>query len=284
MLYSARRSRCLQHCLLLTLVLFVAHPALAESADDEVGIANYAYTVFSGTGRYKVDDRTIFAFRAPLVWDLAEANYESGELGYRLLLPIAIGFTDFEDDEFFPDIRIDSLQTVSVVPGVEVVIPVAPKWGVKPFAQLGYGADLQSDSHTLIWGAGVRTRSSFGDSSRWLVGGEYLHAGNRPNQGDPASSFSRWGIGAEYKWSTNWQPYGHRVSWHGRLIQRYFTDAVNFDPPYEKTKINRSTELGVSFGIDPPISILGYKFTQGGIGYQFADGYDAITLFTTFPF
>lgn len=265
----------------ISLYLFLSGGA---QATEEDGIAHYAYSVFAGTGRYKIDDRTIFAIRLPLFWDLIEADHETRRLGYRFLLPVAVGITNFEDVDEFPDIAIDSLQTLSVVPGVEVVVPATTKWQVKPFAQLGYGFDLKSDSNTFIWGAGVRTRTSIGADSNWLVGGEFLHAGEHPNRGAPETSFSRWGIGAEYRWPTDWQPYGHRVSWHARLLQWYFTDAVNFNPPTEKTTVSRSTELGVSFSIDPPISILGYSFTQGGIGYQAANGYEAITLFTTFPF
>ena len=284
MLHHTSRFSCLEKNMFLALGLSISLSGGVQSAEEEDGIANYAYSVFSGTGRYKIDDRTIVAIRAPLVWDLVEADYETGKLGYRFLFPVAVGVTNFKDVDDFPDIDIDSLQTLGVAPGIEMVIPATPKWQVKPFAQGGYGFDLQSDSHTVIWGAGIRTRTSLGVDSNWLIGGEFLRAGEHPNRDAPATSFSRWGIGTEYRLPTDWQPYGHRVSWQARLLQWYFTDAVNFNPPSEKTTVSRSTEVGISFSVDPPISILGYPFTQGGIGYQVANGYNAITLFTTFPF
>ena len=75
----------------LALGLSISLSGGVQSAEEEDGIANYAYSVFSGTGRYKIDDRTIVAIRAPLVWDLVEADYETGKLSYRFLFPVAVG-------------------------------------------------------------------------------------------------------------------------------------------------------------------------------------------------
>ena len=111
-----------------------------------------------------------------------------------------------------------------------------------------------------------------------------LWAGNNPKyENEPTTRFSRVAFGAEYKWQTNWQPFGRRVSWHLRGIHWAYTNAVNLEPPIEEVNIDNSTEIGVSFGISPPLNILGYKFRQAGIGYERSDEFNAIKLFTTFP-
>jgi hypothetical protein len=259
--------------------------AVTVTTHAETGTANYAYSIFVGTGKYRVGDRTIYSIRLPLAFTLKEADYDTGRFGYKFLLPMAVGITNFDSFEDLPELSIDSLQTMSVTPGLEMQIPVKANWQIKPFAQAGLGWDMTTSSNSLIWGVGARTRAWFGDNEKWLVGGEFLWAGNDPKYEDePNTNYSRIGMGAEYKWQTNWSPFGYRVSWHGRLIQNFFTQEVTYETPPEKVTIQNSTEVGLSFGIDPPINILGYKFRQGGIGYERADGIRAIKFFTTFPF
>jgi len=264
-------------CLLLTTTVF--------AQTEETGVANYAYSIFIGTGRYKVEDRTVYAIRAPLEFSLKSADYDSGQIGYTLLLPLAVGITNFDTVEGLPELRVDSLQTMAVTPGLEVQLPVKENWQIKPFAQAGLGWDMKTSSNSFIWGAGARSRAWFGRGEKWLIGGELLWAGNNPKYADePDTKFTRLGLGVEYKWQTNWSPFGHRVAWHARLLQYYFAHRVAFEPPPTEVKIQSSTEVGVSFGIDPPINLLGYKFRQGGIGYEASDNFNAIILFTTFPF
>lgn len=253
-------------------------------AQDNTDVANYAYSVFVGTGKYSIEDRTIYIFRAPLAFELDPIDYDAGDkLGFKLLLPAAIGVTDFKEDEQ-PDVTIDDFQTISVVPGVEVPIALTSDWQVNPFAQVGFGVDTKSSSESFIWGAGVRSSVMLGESSNWLLGGEYLWAGNNPNGDASITSFSRLGVGVEYKIPTSWTIAGRKISWHTRLIQWHFTDAADFSVPDANVKLHNATEVGVSIGIDPPINLLGYQLRQGGIGYETANNYQAIILFTTFPF
>ena len=198
---------------------------------------------------------------------------------------MSVGITDFNDIDDLPEISIDSIQTMTITPGVEFLIPVMSNWQIKPFGQAGLGWDMKSSNNSFIWGLGARTQAWFGDGRKWLVGGELLWAGNDPKKStEPETSFFRVGVGAEYKWQTNWSPFGYRVSWHGRLIQYFFTHEITFEPPPTEVKVRSSTEIGVSFGIDPPVNILGYKFRQLGLAYEYADNVRGIRLTTTFPF
>lgn len=264
--------------------VLVLQAASAQESGQE-GITNYAYSVFAGTGRYNIGDRVIYVLRLPMAMDLRKPDYETKTTGFRLLFPAAVGITDFADISDIPELDLNDLQTMTFTPGLEAQFPVKENWLIKPFGQAGLGWDLTSSSNSFVWGLGARTRAWFGDNDRWLIGGELLWAGNNPKyDNEPTTRFSRIAIGAEYKWQTNWQPFGYRVSWHTRLIQWIYTDAFNLEPPIEEVNIDNSTEIGVSFGINPPINIFGYKFRQGGIGYERSDEFRAIKLFTTFPF
>jgi hypothetical protein len=264
-------------CLLLATVAF--------AQEEEKGVANYAYSVFIGTGQYQISDRTIYVIRAPLRFSLKSPDYDSGKFGYSLLLPMSVGITNYKDLSELPELSVESLQTMSITPGVEMQIPVSENWLIKPFAQAGLGWDLKSSSNSFIWGTGARARAWFGENKKWLVGGEVLWAGNNPKYADePDTKFSRLGIGAEYKWQTSWSPFGRRVSLHGRVLQYYFAHRVAYEAPPTEVKIQNATEIGLSFGLNPPVNILGYKFRQGGVGYERSDEVRAIKLFTTFPF
>lgn len=255
------------------------------SAEEQEGVANYAYSVFVGTGRYRIDDRIIYVFRVPLAFQLRPVDADDQRApGLKLLLPVAFGLTDFGDMEEFPGITVDDLQTISVVPGVELNYMVGDGWVVKPFAQAGFGTDTKSDSESFVWGGGLRASRTLGKDERWRVGGELLRAGNSPAGDERATTFTRLGFGAEYRLPLQQELFGRRMSWHLRAISWYFSDEVDFEPPLKPTRLNSSFEVGVSVGFDRPFNILGYQFRQGGIGFEGSNDYKAITLFTTFPF
>jgi hypothetical protein len=259
-------------------------PVLPAQETDK-GFANYAYAIFVGTGKYDVGDRTIYVIRAPMYWNLVEPDFESRRTGYRLLLPASIGITDFDDFSDLPELDIDTLQTLVFTPGLELQIPLEANWLLKPFAQAGMGWDLKSSSQSFIWGAGGRTRAWFDDDQRWLVGGELLFSGNKPNSGDDNDSrFSRISVGAEYKWQTNQAIFGRRLAWHARLIQYIYADKADFPPPPDTEQLGRSTEVGISASIDPPITVFGFDYSQWGVSYEKSDLGAAIKLITTFPF
>ncbi len=117
------------------------------------------------------------------------------------------------------------------------------------------------------------------------MGGELLFSGSNPDsKGGPDSRFSRISAGIEYKWQTNQTVFGRRLAWHGRLIQYYYTNKVDFDPPPTEEQLRSSTEIGISASIDPPITIFGFDYSQWGVSYENSDIGSAIKLITTFPF
>jgi hypothetical protein len=268
----------------LQLALVGASVANAQVPEDGVSGFNYAYSIFVGTGAYQFNDSTIYIVSMPLEFDLVTPDYEQGKVGYRLLMPFSVGIANFDSLGDLPDLDLSDAQAFSVTPGIEVLIPIRPNWMLKPYMQAGLGWETTTSARSGIFGAGSRVRGWYGRDQRLLVGGEFLWARNSPNKGLPTSSFSRWGLGAEYKIPTDWYAFGRNLSFHGRILQYYFGNSVNFEEPLTEFKVKYSTEVGISFGVNPPIKILGYNFRQGGIGFERAGEYKAIKLFTTFPF
>jgi hypothetical protein len=273
----------MRHTLCLLMLAAMVIPSASWAAES--GVPNFAYSIFTGTGVYEINDRIIYVFRAPLSFDLSEIDIENDQTtGVRLLLPVTVGVTQFDDDDDIGDFNGEDIQSFSIVPGLEFPIALSPEWQLSPFAQVGVGVDAKSDFASRIWGAGVRTRWQPDTTPNWLFGGEFLWAGNNPDNDQDATDFTRWGVGTEYRLETEQVLLGRKLSWHFRLIQWYFSDAVEFEEPLEVYELNSATEVGVSVGVNKPFNILGYQAWQLGIGYEWADNYRAITFFTTFPF
>lgn len=273
----------MRHFLSLLMLAGMVTPSAGWTAESAV--SNFAYSIFVGTGIYEINDRTIYVFRAPLSFDLVEIDPENDQtLGVRLLVPVAVGVNQFEDDDDIDDFNAQDIQSFSIAPGVEFPITLSPEWQLSPFAQIGAGVDAKSDFESVIWGSGVRTRWQPGAAPNWLFGGEFLWAGNKPNNDQNATDFTRWGLGTEYRLETEQVVFGRSLSWHFRLLQWYFSDAVKFEQPLEVYELNSATEVGVSVGFNKPFNIMGYRLRQMGIGYEWADNFRAITFFTTFPF
>jgi|GEM_PF-1800634 len=269
---------------LVSLALFGAGSVQAQVSDDGVSSFNYAYSVFVGTGVYRFNEGTIYIVNVPLNFDLVEPDYEQGKVGYRLLVPFSVGIANVGSLDDFADFEFSDAQAFSVAPGIEALIPFLPNWLLKPYLQAGIGWENTNSGRSGIFGAGSRVRGWYGRDERLLVGGEFLWARNSPNKGLRTTSFNRWGLGAEYKIPTKWYAFGRNLSLHGRLLQYYFGNPVNFEQETDLFKVKYSTEVGISFGVNPPINILGYDFRQAGIGFERSGEYKAITLFTTFPF
>jgi len=278
------KSQLLCKLVLTSLAMFGVSSAQAQVPDDGVSSFNYSYSIFVGTGAYQFNDSTIYIVRVPVELDLVEPDFEQGKVGYRLLLPMSVGVANINEIDDIPDIRFSDAQTFAVTPGIELLIPIRRNWLLKPYMQAGVGWDMTTSARSGIFGAGSRVRGWYGRDQRLLVGGEFLWARNSPNKGLPTSSFSRWGLGAEYKIPTKWYAFGRNLSLHGRVLQYFFGNPVNFEDQLDEFKVKYSTELGISVGLDKPINIFGYKFRQGGIGFERAGEYKAIKLFTTFPF
>jgi hypothetical protein len=272
----------MRHTLCLAMAAAMVMPSTCWTAES--GVSNFAYSIFVGTGVYEINDRTIYVFRAPLSFDLTEIDVDNDHImRVRLLLPVVVGMTQFDDDDI-EDFNAEDIQSFSIVPGLEFPIALSSEWQLSPFAQYGVGVDAKSDYESTIWGTGVRTRWQPGSAPNWLVGGEFLWAGNNPRDDRSTTDFTRWGLGTEYRLGTEQVLMGRKLSWHFRLMRWYFSDVVEFEQPMKVEELNSTTEVGVSVGVNKPFNILGYQARQVGIGYEWADNFRAIKFFTTFPF
>lgn len=91
----------------------------------------------------------------------AELETEDGgrRLGVELRVPLTVSTyrTDLTD---LTSLTIDDIGTLAAVPGVEIDVPVSPRFSVKPLVYAGFGKEFHGGPTAAIYWAGFKTRTS----------------------------------------------------------------------------------------------------------------------------
>lgn len=271
---------------MLVLGICASGQVVAQSTgiQEPPGDASHAYAVFIRTGLYKLDDRQIFVLRIPVSRQLRDLKPD--QMGVKLLLPAAIGAQNFDDLTDLPGLKIDDLQTISFVPGVELQFQPSPRWQVKPFAQAGVAWESESGEVDYVYGLGVRSNYVIpkGDS-QFEIGGEYLLAGDGASDGGD-STINRLSLGVEYKHPLRWTMFNRKTSMHWRLIAYNYIGGLTIKsfPDAGSYTIDSEVEIGFALSVDPVVKILGISASHLGLGFRFSDNTRAIVIQTKFPF
>jgi hypothetical protein len=139
-------------------ICLVAPRAAAQSAQGLVVTSpyrtvnlNYVYAADLGFGGYSLAGLTASVYTLPLGYTLPGTFLDGWKL--RLMVPVQAGFYNFRATDV--DGRRISLsqQSLSVVPGAELQIPVGPRSVVKPFAQFGISQGFGQGSAIPIPGS-----------------------------------------------------------------------------------------------------------------------------------
>jgi len=236
---------------------------------------HWAYSSFFGTGWYQVDDaRSVFVVKAPVRQTLRDsAILESGKrvAGLEIRYPLTLGLHQIEDLGGIIDY--DNFATASFTPGIEVEIPVNPRWYLRSQANIGWGADLRNDDSAWIYHAGIKSRYEFpSDNLRWSLLNSLYYAGYTPDEGrsdhlavaqvgvelrQPLRGFAIHGERADLYWTLMYSFLGHEL--HFNLPDG------NFDP------IQDQVEIGVQIGLrDRPFRFWSFEIQRIGLGYQFS--------------
>jgi hypothetical protein len=134
---------------------------------------NYVYAADLGFGGYSLAGLTVNVYTLPLSYTLRDVPVDGW--GLRLLMPIETGVYSFRATDINGQrIALDQ-QSVSVVPGVELQIPLGKRVMLKPFAQFGVGYAFGSgvgNPESWIYLAGVRMLT------QWRAGDYTFSLGN----------------------------------------------------------------------------------------------------------
>jgi len=155
----------------LCLLLQTAHAQDAAPADP----INWYYSAAFGTGVYQSGDARVAVLRIPLKFTLSDRPEE--QWSSRLLLPVSLGYYNYDFDDILDLELPNDLGTFSFLPGVEFEKYVAQGWRIRPFIQFGGGYEVEGGASATIFSTGVRSLYQFKKAPRLKLGNALIYAG-----------------------------------------------------------------------------------------------------------
>jgi len=258
----------------------------ARAGDDPGDLLNYSFSVWLGSGVYKVKsaDKRFAVLRVPLAYTLRDARYDKAafldKLGFRLLLPALVAVEEETDSDF-------TFGSAAFVPGLEVQIPINKYWTLKPFGQFGAGKDTAGGDLQYIYGGGARSLVSFPwEKFNVGIGNSIILAEDRDSTSKDSSGFSMLEAGLNVS-----RPIG--LCFRNRaldagfffVLRRFFNRVDFLEDGGETERVNRIYTIGVTLGARDSISIWKIDFDRVGLDYTWGNaGLRGIGFNLGFPF
>ncbi len=171
---NVRRPRC-----------FSVHVVKAQPAPQNTTVnVNYVYAASLGFGGYSIGGLSANVYTLPLsrdAHDLPVDGWPVDGWAIKLLLPIQLGLYDFHATVDGQRLSL-SQQSLTLVPGAELQIPITDRFVVKPFAQAGPGHSFGTGSanpNAWVYLTGVRSVAQWqsGDYT-FSLGNGVIYAGD----------------------------------------------------------------------------------------------------------
>jgi hypothetical protein len=257
--------------------------AQSPSANRTINL-NYVYAANLGFGGYSLGGLTADLYALPFGYTLPVGS--SDGLKLRFKLPVQLGIYRFRAvDTNGARIRIDQ-QSLAIVPGVELQIPIAQRTVLKPFADLGvgHGFGVASGADILIYTAGVRSVTQWQAGEYKLsLGAGALYAGDTAS--DFNESYSSLQAGFEVRRPLGFSIQGVAPDLGIYAANYYYPKPLRFsrflnDP----LKVSNQNEVGFSIGVVKPFDMLLFGNARIGVGYVFGGGLNVWHASFGFPF
>jgi hypothetical protein len=277
-------------CLILAAPVLQAQAVLPAGSEPPKQV-HWAVGAFFGTGWYRVDDnRSVYVLRIPPRQTLSRASLDEDgnrQLGIEIQYPVSLGLNRLDE---IPDfVEFDNYSTISFTPGVQVEVPINPRWSLRPYAHVGYGWESETQEGAAIWYGGVKSRYLLSDSrSRWSLLNGLFFAGYKPEFED-RGQYASFMTGLEAKHpiqSFRLDDDPLYLNWY--LTYDWFFDELSFHIDAERVESFRDQwELGLALGKrDAPIKIWFMSFEHIGLAYRWSSdaNFNAITVNFRSPF
>ncbi|MFH1983100.1 MAG: hypothetical protein ABIL58_14755 [Pseudomonadota bacterium] len=278
--------RQLRSMLVFTVVFFIFTGAACCRAEDSRRIVrvNYVYAAQLGIGGYDVGGLSVQVFTLTLSHTVPIGDGDRWRL--KLKAPISLGLYSFRgNDEDGTPIAVDQ-QTLALLPGLELQIPISDDWTLKPFADLGAGRALESNTSTaVIYTTGITSlyRKRWGAFDVAMGNGLFI-AGNGTGANE-LSTYSAIENGVEVRHPLGWHVGGFMADLGVMAIYYYYPKALEFSRfLQDPLMVRNQLELGFSIGSAGPLTLFGATNPQIGASTIFGDGLTVFRFNFGFPF
>lgn len=260
--------------------LAVLLPVGAPGQSTEPATLPWPYSSYFGTGWYEVGERRdAFIIRYVPRRTLREPVVEEDgarRVGFELRAPLTVGLNEFPLDDVGGSVDPDNVASASVTAGVDVEVPVARRWSLRPYAALGWGAVLNGGDSAWTWWAGVKSRRVLREGTLQVA---------------LINSVGIVGYSAENDVSDNFLPLGTALEWRHPIAEldgddelqliwhaahtHFHNDLDLRRPDGSRVRVGEQWEAALAFGRkNGPIRIWRLSFDRLGLAYRFSPGGD----------
>lgn len=263
----------------------------AEGVNETIGsiTINYVYAAQLGFGGYDVGGVSAAIYTLPLGYTFEDLPREDWKL--RVTLPLQYGNYQFQThlrDAERTKVTINA-NTLGLVPGLELQIPLAERWRVRPFGNLGLATAFEPDSLAYVWAVGAHSlveRSWHGVT--FGLGNGLVGAGNADVNGGDSVVYGTLenGVAVSHPLGFGVSGVDETVRPTGTLffIWYYFFPDMKFDRAYkDPLEVENQFEFGLALGDFIPLSIFDLDTQHVGVSLRFGQ-FQAFHLNLGFPF
>ena len=257
----------------LAILLFGATAAASPRplSEGEQAVVNFGFATQLGSGIYSLSGRTLQVYRLPFGYALP--HEDDARLRVRLTVPLTIGFLDFKPVDVIDTGLPESLDSFSVVPGVELDYAMTDRWGLQALAGAGIARDRNAEVDQRVYSLSLRSTYDVERGAvDWQAYGEVLRVIVDQASFDQTDDFTRLrgGLTARRPFDTERQ--GRRADLLVYGFAELFTDAPSGPAGETGDRDGLQYEMGFTLGATETMRIWRIPLPRVGFGYRFGDG------------
>jgi len=252
---------------------------------EEATLINWWYSATFGTGFYKIGPAVATVVRLPFSYRLRPM--EGGGVGVNLLAPVTVAAYHLNLHELNQLNLRQDVAAASILPGVELEIPMTERWRLKPFAQAGMGSEFTDPALVAyMYTGGVKSLYRFpGNDYPVSLGNALFLAGYRIRDGSERQGLGSFQIGLNMGTPWSMDLWNGPAYFNTHVIgTSYYSRLAFANPEPGKLAARREYQIGFSLRTSRPVSFLGFGADTLGLGFRFADNVRGLNLYTEFPF
>jgi hypothetical protein len=227
-------------------------------------------------GGYDLADEQVRAFSLPLSYTLEPRGRRPA---LRLKLPIMLGVQDFSsfDKDFFD---LERIRMWAVVPGVELLLPLTPRWTLTPGVDFGVGSDSSGGELVWIFGVGIgaiyaRPFTSFD----FFFEPRVRYSGTHSASGRNRDGFVDLMLRFELRRVLACKLGGKRLTPGVYVEGHAFPYPLRFERGNGDERDTRAHgEVGLTFGTRPAHRIWFFDLPRIGVGFRFGENFRGLRI------
>jgi hypothetical protein len=228
-----------------------------------------------------VQAEVIQLYRLPFSFHLR--NLDMHPLGLKVTFPVSLTSLQIEGVSSLVGF-VRELRIAAIIPGLEVEIPIGSRAMVRPFGEVGIGRGSNGSAAEIMYGAGVRARTSQQLRSLHLTYGGSVAVRKAPALGDSYDEYGAFEAGVDAQLPLGFRVRNNPARGGVYLIGRGFNGLELERHGQPPIVLRGQYEVGASFSTAPDLRIWKIPLRWLAGGYQFGDRISAVRFYLQFPF